>query len=127
MILKVLIPTEVLLERTIASLTAEGQNGSFCLRPRHIDFVAPLVAGLLYFVEEQGGAEGFVAIDQGVLVKYGSQVTVSVRNAVFGPSLEDLLNIVDERFGVMDDQQRMVRSAMTRLEADFLRRFMELK
>ncbi|MEZ4485073.1 MAG: hypothetical protein R2864_10940 [Syntrophotaleaceae bacterium] len=82
---------------------------------------------MLYFVEEQGGAEGFVAIDQGVLVKYGSQVTVSVRNAVFGPRLEDLLDIVDERFGVMDDQQRMVRSAMTRLEADFLRRFMELK
>jgi len=127
MMLKVLVPTEVLLERQVASLTAEGQNGSFCLRPRHIDFVAPLVPGLLYFVEEQGCAEGFVAIDQGVLVKYGSQVTVSVRNAVFGPRLEDLLNIVDERFGVMDDQQRMVRSAMTRLEADFLRRFMELK
>ncbi len=127
MMLKVLVPTEVLLERPIASLTAEGQNGSFCLRPRHIDFVAPLVPGLLYFVEEQDDAEGFVAIDQGVLVKYGSQVTVSVRNAVFGPRLEDLLNIVDERFGVMDDQQRMVRSAMTRLEADFLRRFMELK
>ncbi|APG27970.1 F0F1 ATP synthase subunit epsilon [Syntrophotalea acetylenivorans] len=125
--LKVLIPTEVLLEREISSLTAEGQNGSFCLRPRHIDFVAPLVAGLLYFVEQQEGVEGFVAIDQGVLVKYGAQVTVSVRNAVFGPSLEDLLNIVDERFGVLDDQQRMVRSAMTRLEADFLRRFMELK
>ncbi len=127
MMLKVLVPTEVLLERSIASLTAEGQNGSFCLRPRHIDFVAPLVPGLFYFVEEQDGAEGFVAIDQGVLVKYGSQVTVSVRNAVFGPRLEDLLNIVDERFGVMDDQQRMVHSAMTRLEADFLRRFMELK
>ncbi len=127
MMLKVLVPTEVLLERQVASLTAEGQNGSFCLRPRHIDFVAPLVPGLLYFVEEQGCAEGFVAIDQGVLVKYGSQVTVSVRNAVFGPRLEDLLNIVDERFGVMDDQQRMVRSAMTRLEADFLRRFMELR
>jgi F-type H+-transporting ATPase subunit epsilon len=127
MMLKVLVPTEVLLERQVTSLTAEGQNGSFCLRPRHIDYVAPLVPGLLYFVEEQGGAEGFVAIDQGVLVKYGSQVTVSVRNAVFGPRLEDLLNIVDERFGVMDDQQRMVRSAMTRLEADFLRRFMELR
>ncbi len=127
MILKVLIPTEVLLEQQVASLTAEGQNGSFCLRPRHIDFVAPLVPGLLYFVEQQDGAEGFVAIDQGVLVKYGSQVTVSVRNAVFGPRLEDLLDIVDERFGVMDDQQRMVRSAMSRLEADFLRRFMELK
>ncbi len=127
MMLKVLVPTEVLLERQVASLTAEGQNGSFCLRPRHIDYVAPLVSGLLYFVEEQDGAEGFVAIDQGVLVKYGSQVTVSVRNAVFGPRLEDLLNIVDERFGVMDYQQRMVRSAMTRLEADFLRRFMELK
>ena len=127
MILKVLIPTEVLLERTVVSVTAEGQNGSFCLRPRHIDMAAALVPGLLFFIEKQSNAEGFVAVDQGVLVKYGSEVTVSARNAVFGPHLEDLLKIVDERFGVMDEQQRLVRSAMTRLEADFLRRFMELK
>jgi len=127
MILKVLIPTEVLLERTVVSVTAEGQNGSFCLRPRHIDMAAALVPGLLFFIEKQSNAEGFVAVDKGVLVKYGSEVTVSARNAVFGPHLEDLLKIVDERFGVMDEQQRLVRSAMTRLEADFLRRFMELK
>lgn len=127
MILKVLVPTEVVLERPIASLTADGQNGSFCLRPRHIDFVAALVPGLLYFVESQQGPEGFVAIDQGILLKYGDRVTVSVRHAVFGPQLEELLNIVDERFGAMDDQQRQVRSAMSRLEADFMRRFMELK
>jgi len=127
MILKVLIPTEVLLERTVVSVTAEGQNGSFCIRPRHIDMAAALVPGLLFFIEKQSNAEGFVAVDQGVLVKYGSEVTVSARNAVFGPHLEDLLKIVDERFGVMDEQQRLVRSAMTRLEADFLRRFMELK
>lgn len=127
MILKVLVPTEVVLERPIASLTADGQNGSFCLRPRHIDFVAALVPGLLYFVESQQETEGFVAIDQGILLKYGDQVTVSVRHAVFGPQLEELLNIVDERFGAIDDQQRQVRSAMSRLEADFMRRFMELK
>jgi len=127
MMLKVLTPTEVLLERPIVSLTAEGQNGSFCLRPRHIDVAASLVPGLLCFVEDQSGTEGFVAVDQGVLVKYGSRVTVSVRNAVFGPRLEDLLAIIDERFGVLDEQQRLVRSAMTRLEADFMRRFMELK
>jgi F-type H+-transporting ATPase subunit epsilon len=127
MLLKVLIPTEVLLERSIASLTTEGPNGSFCLRPRHIDFVTSLVPGLLYFVEAEPDSEGFVAIDQGVLVKHGDLVTVSVRNAVFGPKLEELLDIVDERFGVMDEQQRMVRSAMSRLEADFMRRFMELK
>ncbi len=65
--LKVLLPTEVLVDQLVTKVIAEAENGSFCLLPRHIDFVAALAPGILSF-EVESGQEGFVAVDQGILV-----------------------------------------------------------
>jgi F-type H+-transporting ATPase subunit epsilon len=124
--LKVLVPTEVVLDQEVVSIVAEGRNGSFGLKPSHIDFVTSLVPGILFFVREQGAEGEYMAVDRGILVKYGSEVFVSVRNAVGGAALEKLMQIVNTRFMILDEQERVVRTAVAKLEADFLRRFMEL-
>ena len=122
--LKVLLPTEVLLDEEVRKVTAEARNGSFCLLPAHIDFVAALVPGLLSF-EIGGGKEVFLAVDEGVLVKQGENVLVSTRNAVRGPDLGRLRRTVEEEFKVLDDRERMARSAIAKIEAGFVRRFLE--
>jgi F-type H+-transporting ATPase subunit epsilon len=125
--LKVLLPTMVLLdENDVTKVIAEAQNGSFCLLPRHIDFVAALVPGLLSF-ERDGIDEEFLAVDEGILVKCGTDVNVSTRNAVRGPDLGTLKRIIDEQFRTFDERQKMMRSAIARLESNLVRRFMELK
>ena len=124
--LKVLIPTEVLVDEEAAKVTAEAQNGSFCLRPRHIDFVAALVPGLLSF-ENSEGREIFLAVDEGVLVKYGQDILVSTRNAVRGGALGELRRIVEERFMVLDEKEKTARTAMAKIEAGFVRRFLEVQ
>jgi len=124
--LKVLIPTEVLVDEEVAKVTAEAQNGSFCLRPRHIDFVAALIPGLLSF-ENSEGREIFLAVDEGVLVKYGQDVLVSTRNAVRGGALGELRRIVEERFMVLDEKEKTARTAMAKIEAGFVRRFLEVQ
>ena len=78
--LRILLPTRILIDRPVDKVITEAENGSFCLLPRHIDFVAALVPGLLSFMADQ--EEQFVAIDEGVLVKNGANVLVSVRDAV---------------------------------------------
>jgi F-type H+-transporting ATPase subunit epsilon len=123
--LKVLLPTQVLLEEEVAKVTAEAENGSFCLLSRHIDFVAALVPGLFSF-ETEDGEETFLAIDEGTLVKCGREVLVSTRNAVRGRDLGQLQQVVEEQFSVLDERERKARSALARLEADLVRRFMEL-
>jgi F-type H+-transporting ATPase subunit beta len=45
--LMVLLPGEVFMEEEVEKVIAEARNGSFCLLPRHVDFVAALVPGLL--------------------------------------------------------------------------------
>ncbi|MBF2014661.1 MAG: F0F1 ATP synthase subunit epsilon [Rivularia sp. T60_A2020_040] len=96
-----------------------------CLLPNHVDFVAGLVPGLLFFESEQG-EELFLAVDEGILVKCGSEVLVSVRNAVRGTDLETLKNTVEQEFLFLDEREQMTRSALAKLEASFIRSFLKV-
>ena len=126
MSLKMLLPTEVLLEEPVTKVIAEAKNGSFCLLPRHIDFVSALVPGILVFLTPDN-EEQYVAMDNGILVKCGQQILVSAYNGVRGDNLLDLHRLVAERFVNLDEQQRTARSALARLEAGVMRRFIELE
>ena len=122
--LKILLPTEVLLDETVTKIVAEAENGAFCLLPRHVDFVTALVPGILCFTTERD-KERFAAHGEGILVKSGQYVRVSTRNGVGGDDLGTLRQLVTQRFRVLDDRERVARSAMAKLEADFFRRFVE--
>jgi F-type H+-transporting ATPase subunit epsilon len=92
--LKVLLPTGVLIEEEVTKVIAEAHNGFFCLLPKHVDFAAAIVPGILSF-ETAGGREEFLAVDQGILIKCGQEVLVSTRNAVRGPDLGQLRRTVE--------------------------------
>ncbi|WP_421655407.1 F0F1 ATP synthase subunit epsilon [Leptothermofonsia sp. ETS-13] len=123
--LKVMQPTNVLIDERVTKVTAEGDSGSFCLLPQHVDWIAALVPGILSF-ESETGEEIFLAIDEGILVKQGAMVWVSVRNAVRGVDLETLQQAVQQQFCQLDEQEQRARSTLARLEASFVREFMEL-
>lgn len=124
--LKVLVPTALVVDEAVRKVVAEAENGSFCLLPRHVDWVTALVPGLLSFTRIDG-VEEFLAIDEGVLVKQGPIVRVSVINAVRGGALDELHRLVTDQFQRRDERERRARSALARLEADFVRRFIELR
>jgi F-type H+-transporting ATPase subunit epsilon len=124
--LKVLLPTGVLIEEEVTKVIAEAHNGFFCLLPKHVDFAAAIVPGILSF-ETAGGREEFLAVDEGILVKCGQEVMVSTRNAMRGPDLGQLRRTVEERFKVLDDREKTARSAMVKIEAGFVRRFLEIQ
>jgi len=123
--LTVILPTGVLVDQEVTKVTAEAENGSFCLLPRHIDFLAALVPGLLAF-EIEAGDEEFLAIDEGVLVKCGADVMVSTRNAVRGVPLGQLREAVKKQFRVLDEKEQQARTVLTKLEADLVGRFIRM-
>lgn len=122
--LKVLLPEKVLLNQEAEKVNAEGEDGSFVLLPRHVDFISSLVPGLLSYTPPRG-EEIFLATDHGILVKCGNEVLVSTRLAVLGPELGTLEKIVEESFKEVSEKERNTRSALARLEADLARRFFE--
>jgi len=124
--LKVLTPEQVVVDEEAVKVIAEAKDGAFCLLPRHADFATALVPGLLE-VHGTDGREQFFAIDEGILVKAGPDVLVSTRRAVPGDSLDTLHETVEKQFEVRDEREQQARGAAARLEADLVRRFVELE
>jgi F-type H+-transporting ATPase subunit epsilon len=125
--LEVLLPFKVFAEEDgVSRIVAETQQGSFGLLPRRLDCVLLLVPGILIY-ETPALGEVCVAVDEGVLVKAGADVLVSVRRALGGTDLARLRETVQREFLSQDEDERSLRRMMAQLEAGFLRRLEGLR
>ena len=125
--LKILLPFRVFAEHdAVSRIVAETAEGFFGILPRRLDGVAALVPGILVF-ETGEYDQQIVAVDEGVLVKAGRDVMVSVRNAVGGDDLGRLRETVEREFMDLDEHERTVRSVLAKLEMSFVRRMVELR
>ncbi len=124
--LKILLPFKIFAEVPgVLRIVATTTEGSCGLLPHRLDCVASLTPGLLVFETEADG-EVYMAVDEGVLVKAGSSVLVSVRNAIRGLALDKLHEAIEQEFVNLDEQEKRMRSALARLESGFIRRFATL-
>ena len=123
--LRILLPFRIFADKNgVARIVAETSAGSFGLLPNRLDCVAVLVPGILIFEMEEEG-EVYVAVDEGILVKTGTEVLVSVRNAIEGNDLASLRESVKKEFLNLDAQEQNVRRVMVKMESGFIRRFAE--
>ena len=125
MSLKILLPFGIFAEKTgVSRIVAETREGSFGLLPHRLDCIAALAPGILIYENEAEG-EVYAAVDEGVLVKAGLDVLVSVRNAIGGTDLGQLRETVEREFLNLNEREQGVRSVMARMESDFIRRLAE--
>jgi F-type H+-transporting ATPase subunit epsilon len=110
----------------VKRIVAQTLQGSIGLLPRRLDCAAALAPGILTYETETEG-EVFLAIDQGVLVKAGTDVLVSVRDAIGGADLDELHEAVKTQFLRVDEQEMNVRSVLAKMESGFIRRLMEVQ
>ena len=123
--LKVLLPFKVFAAKAgVLRIVAETRNGSFGLLPHRMDCVAALAPGILTY-QQQAGEEFYVAVDEGVLVKTGLDVLISVRNAIGGTDLGQLKAAVEKEFLDLNDAEKNARSVMLKMESGFIQRLAE--
>ncbi|SMP43120.1 F-type H+-transporting ATPase subunit epsilon [Neorhodopirellula lusitana] len=121
--LKLLLPFRIFDQKAgVLRIVAESREGSFGLLPNRLDCVASLVPGVLVY-ETVADGEVFVAVDEGVLVKTGYDVLISVRQAIGGTDLALLRHSVEQEFLTLNESERNVRSVMARMESGFIQRF----
>ncbi|WP_146346928.1 ATPase [Falsiphaeobacter marinintestinus] len=120
------LPTRMLYEGRCTGITAVAPNGAFGILPNHVDFVTAIVPSVLTLHLADGSEEIF-GLDEGLLVKKGHKVSVVALRGVHGDTLDTLRNTVEASFIQMDEEERQARSALSRLEADMVRRFAELQ
>ncbi len=121
--LKIYLPTGIFIDEKVGKVKGESPAGAFCLLPRHIDYVTALVSGIFSYTSP-AGRESFLALDDGILVKKGQEVMVATRRAVAG-ELGMLNQEVEKMVMVSQEREKLNKSAVAKLEAGFLRRFME--
>ena len=125
--LRILLPFQVFAEKAgVSRIVAETAGGSFGILPNRLDCAAALSPGIFTY-ETVADGEVFVAVDEGILIKSGPDVLVSVRHAVSGTDLGHLHEAVKRQFLALDERERTVRSAMAKVETRFLRHFLELR
>jgi F-type H+-transporting ATPase subunit epsilon len=124
--LQVLLPSKIFGSfQQVQSIVLETPEGAFGLLPKRRDCVASLEPGILTYTV-QGQEARYLAVDAGVVIKSGQQVSVSVRNAYAGKDLAHLKQLVQSEFVTLDEQDREVRDVLARLESGFMRGFKSL-
>ena len=125
--LKILLPFKVFADKSdVLRIVAESRSGAFGLLPNRLDCAVALAPGILTYETKTEG-EVYLAVDEGVLVKAGSEVLVSVRNAIGDMDLGELHKAIEREFLNLDEQEKSVRSVLAKLESGFIRSFAALK
>lgn len=124
--LRILLPYGVLLSAPdVVRIVLETRNGSYGFWPNRLDCTAALVPGILTYETTSGGVE-YIAIDEGVVIKTGRNVVISVRNAITGKELGKLKESVEAEFLNLEEREKTVRTALSKLESGFIRNFKQL-
>ncbi len=120
--LKILLPAQVFLKTSsVSRIVAETQEGCFGILPRRLDCVAVMCPGILVYENDREG-EAYVATDEGILIKTGARVLVSVRNAIVGSDLGQLREAVEQEFLNLNEQERSLRATLNKMESGLIRR-----
>ncbi|MBN2660175.1 MAG: F0F1 ATP synthase subunit epsilon [Tannerellaceae bacterium] len=118
--LKILLPYKIYADiKNVDRIVAETNEGFFGLLPQRLDCVASLVPGIFMYETDKGEIH-YIAIDEGVLVKAGTEVLVSVRNAIGGTDIGQLHNSIKKEYIKLDDNERSVRSVMAKIESEII-------
>jgi len=121
--LKILLPNKVFADlKDVAQLKIDTTQGSLGILPRRLDCVAVVIPGILTYESSDSNVE-YIAVNEGIMVKNGNQVLVSVRNAIAGTSLGNLKESVEKEFKTMDESESSGRSSMAKLESGFMLSF----
>lgn len=111
---------------TVESIVLDTPAGAFGMLPHRRDCVADLEPGILTYTL-QGQEPNYIAVDEGIMVKNGQQVWVSVRNAHTDVDLVALRESVKTVLLSLSEQEREVRAVLSRLESGFMHGFKVLK
>ncbi|MEO6917290.1 MAG: F0F1 ATP synthase subunit epsilon [Chitinophagaceae bacterium] len=118
--LKILLPFKVFADiNDVSNIVMETSNGSYGLLPQRLDCVAALIPGILMYETKKDGAK-YLAVDSGVMVKAGSEVLVSVRNAVGGVDLGKLSELVQNEFKKQDEMESNMQAVTVKLNGGFI-------
>ncbi len=123
--LRVLTPSDIVIDDDIDFLRAEDNTGSFGILSRHTDFITILNPSIVIF--KRNNKENYIAVNGGVLSFRNNLATIVARAAVLGNDLDKLQDIIRERFIKKSDKERELYEAIKNMEQEFMKKLIEME
>lgn len=125
--LTILLPYKVFREaEAVTRVVVDTTAGSWGFLPQRLDCTAALNAGILVYETEKEGVH-YIATSEGILVKTGDRITVSVRKAIGNAPLGELQTMVETVLMQEEEKKREARSVIAKLESGFVRNIQQLR
>ena len=125
--LKILLPYGVFADiKNVKKIVVDTTAGSYGMLPQRLDCTAALVTGILLY-ETASEGEKYVAVNEGILIKTGTQVSISVRHAIGDAPLGRLKEMVEKEMLELDELEINARTVMAKLETGFLQSFQKFR
>ena len=118
--LEILVPDGVVVCTEASAVQASDPSGSFGLLPGHQDFFTTLIPCVLAY-RDATGRTAYAAVDGGVLLLEGDQVTVVTQDAVTAGRLEAVVEAASAMQAARLGQERAARAAFAELVASLLK------
>lgn len=126
--LTIMLPYKTLLDRSVTKVSVPTNDGVFTILPKHIDGTWKLKSGFLVVSTDiEANNNLYFAISEGFLNKEGSRLYISCFQVIEGESLETLAKTVRENLASLDEKELRVKQALTRLESDTVKRFIDFR
>lgn len=125
MLLKVITPTHIITKEKVMKVIGEDPDGSFGILPKHIDFVTKIIPSILVYTDEQG--EGYIGLDEGILVKQQELIQVSVQSAFESRNLGQLHREMEIYLRKQEEEEEQTGLETTKLELGIVKSFYDLK
>ncbi len=125
--LKILLPFRVFAdERDVKEVVAQTAQGSYGILPNRLDCAGSLESGILTYRNHSEETID-LAIDQGVLIKVGEDIMISVRDAIGGIPLGELHQAVQRQFLDISENEKADRSSLAKMETGFIQSLIKIE
>ena len=121
----VLTPIGLLLKTEAQKIIVEAKDGFHTFLPKHIDYVTALKTGIISYADKNGKTS-YVACNEGILTKKGTDVQLATRLGIIGSDLEELKTLIETDFKKMEESRKEATKTMAQLEISLAQGLLQL-
>ncbi|MDR2526345.1 MAG: F0F1 ATP synthase subunit epsilon [Rickettsiales bacterium] len=124
-LLEIYTPTEVIINESIKSISLTAKEGQIKILPNHADYVTVFSSNIVDYTDINGN-DKIIAVNDGILVKYGGTVCISTYSVVIGDTLEDIRQKIKDNAKAEQEKMKEINKIMKELDFYLLNNLKDL-
>lgn len=124
--LKIYSPIEMFLDEDVKKLTFKGKEGYLTILPNHIDYVSSFETNVMTFIDKNDN-EKYIALNNGILVKYSNKVRLTAYKVLIGNSIKELREKINQATELENDIEKEINKNLKQLEYYMFNNLVNLK